>query len=605
MSGKVGFLVCLLLPIAVFQVDAGTENLSPAAQWVPSDAVICMELSRPRALLDVFADEKTCKAIEALPIYQRLKSTSGFRDLLGAVKLLEVSLDTDWRTGLAKLTGGGITFAVCPDDVVVIIIDAEDGRMLERLHEVMLTLAQSEAAKQGLPGRVAQAEYEGVESWTFNGREAHAIIGRRFVIANSPEALKTVLRMRRSDAEASLAQRADYLAAKKAVGTGAVAMTLVNLEVVRYIPAVSGLLAQDKKNPLTALLFAGITEAIRNSGSPAFGLQVEQDRLILQAYLDGAGVDPAGPAGFAVPGKPAHGVMPNLSPPRTIAALSMYRDLHRFYAFKDELFAERTSGLIFFENMMGIFFSGRDLTDEVLAETTPDVRFVVARQEYDDTRGIPATRIPAFALVIRLRNAGEFDEVVEEAWQKAIGLINFTRGQQAMPGLIMDRPVHNGTRFTVARFSTAGLEQTAQLDTRFNFRPALAVTGDYLILSSTDGLARDLIDALKQQDAVATGPLAGIHTLAELNGAELAAILQANYEAMVRQNMVNEGNSRQAAETAIDMLITLARLAGRVELSVGTQDRLTKARLEIRPGLQQHVVVDRRGVVRVESKVSR
>ena len=41
--------------------------------------------------------------------------------------------------------------------------------------------------------------------------------------------------------------------------------------------------------------------------------------------------------------------------------------MHKFYAAKDTLFPDRTSGLIFFENMMGIFFSGRDLTDEVLA----------------------------------------------------------------------------------------------------------------------------------------------------------------------------------------------------------------------------------------------
>ncbi len=33
------------------------------------------------------------------------------------------------------------------------------------------------------------------------------------------------------------------------------------------------------------------------------------------------------------------------------------------------MFPERTSGIIFFENMMGIFFTGRDLTEEVLAET--------------------------------------------------------------------------------------------------------------------------------------------------------------------------------------------------------------------------------------------
>ena len=68
--------------------------------------------------------------------------------------------------------------------------------------------------------------------------------------------------------------------------------------------------------------------------------------------------------------------------PGGIAAVSLYRDLHGFYAAKDTLFPERTSGLIFFENMMGIFFTGRDLTDEVLAETEPEIRLVVAEPQY-------------------------------------------------------------------------------------------------------------------------------------------------------------------------------------------------------------------------------
>ncbi len=586
MFGKVGILFCLLLSIVVFQVDAGAENLPPAAHWVPRDAVIYLELSQPKALLDVFANDKTSKALKALPVYQKLKSNPKFEELLSVVNLFEVSLDTDWRTGLAALTGGGITFAVCPNEVVLMIIDAEDEEMLERFHELLLTWARSEAENQGQPNRVAGAEYAGVKSWTFNGKEAHAIIGKRFIIANRPEALKTVLEMRGKGTEAALASRADYQAARKAVGADAAGMVLMNLEVVKHIPNISKLLAQDKANPLTALLFAGITETIRNSKSLALGLHVQRDKLVLQAHLDGRGVDPTGPAGFAVPGGPGQGAMPNLSVPRSIAAFSLYRDLHRFYASKDKLFGERTSGLIFFENMMGIFFSGRDLTDEVLAETTPDVRFVIARQEYDSEKGTPASQIPAFALILHLRNGEEFDEVVEEAWQKAVGLINFTRGQQAMPGLIIDRPVHNGTKFTVAYFSTAGLEETTQLDARFNYRPALAVTGDYLILSSTDGLARDLIDAIKREADTSTGPLVGIHTLAELNAAELAAILRANYKAMVHQNMVKEGNSRQAAETTTDFLITLAGLINHVELTVGTENELTEARLEIRPSLR-------------------
>ena len=96
--------------------------------------------------------------------------------------------------------------------------------------------------------------------------------------------------------------------------------------------------------------------------------------------------------------------MPNLAVPRRIAAVSLYRDLHGFYAAKDDLFPERTSGLIFFENMMGIFFSGRDLTNEVLAETEPEIRVLVAQQEYDEKIGTPETQFPAFAAILRMKD---------------------------------------------------------------------------------------------------------------------------------------------------------------------------------------------------------
>ena len=99
--------------------------------------------------------------------------------------------------------------------------------------------------------------------------------------------------------------------------------------------------------------------------------------------------------------------MPNLVVPGQIAAVSMYRDLHQFYSAKDELFPDRTSGLIFFENMMGIFFSGKDLTNEVLAQTLPDIRVVVAEQRYDEKTGTPAMKLPGFAVVIQLRDPGQ------------------------------------------------------------------------------------------------------------------------------------------------------------------------------------------------------
>ena len=586
MSQRLGLILILILLVFISQNTMAAQTLPPAIQWIPQDAVISLELSQPKALLELLAGEKATAAITALPVYQKQASTPKFKEFLNLINFLEITLDTDWRTGLAKLTGGGITFAICPEDTIILIIDAEDEDMLQKLHEILLNMARSEAEKQEQPNRVESKQYQDVTAWTFNGKEAHAIIGKRLIFSNRPEGLKAVLELRANTASENLTSKAVYHEAKRAAGPDSVATVFADLLILKNVPEIAGLLEKSSGNPLAALTLAGIVEAVRDSSWLALGLDVEESKLILRASVDGKTTDSTSPVAFTMPGKSGEGILPNLSVPRRIAALSLYRDLHGFYAAKDDLFPERTSGLIFFENMMGIFFSGRDLTNEVLIETKPEIRLVVAEQEYDPAIGTPQVKLPAFALILRLRHPEQFNEVAEEAWQKAVGLINFTRGQQAMPGLIIDRPFQGKTKFTMAYFSTSGIEDKTSLDTRFNVRPALAMPGEYLVLSSTDGLTRDLIDALNREMEQTAKPLAGIHSLVELEGSQLASILEANRKTLVRQNMVNKGSTQEQAETNIDMLISLAKFLDRAKLDIGLHENLTRANLEIKLNLQ-------------------
>jgi hypothetical protein len=564
---------------------ASGQTLPPAIQLIPQDAIIVLEISRPKALLELFTNDHAIATIKELPLYKQQAAKPKFQEFLNAVSFIETTLETNWRTAFKKLMGAGVTLAVCPEDTVILIIDAEDKHMLEQFHEFSFNAARSEAEKKDQYNIVKSKEYDGLTTWTFDGKEEHTIIGKRFILTNKSKNLKNILQYRSQMNKASLAANPTYQAAKRTVRPDAIATVFVNLKPLMDLPQLAKLFKQQNNNPLAALAFAGILEATHNSNWLAMGLNIEDKTLTLQASVDGKSIAPTSPAAFTLPKTKNEGPLPNLSVPRRIAAISLYRELHQFYSAKDELFPERTSGLIFFENMMGIFFSGRDLTEEVLAETKPEIRFVVAEQKYDPAKGIPQIKLPAFAAILRLRNPEQFKEVAEEAWQKALGLINFTRGQQALQGLIIDRPVHAGTKYAMAYFSTTGIEDKNNLEQRFNIRPALAMPGEYLILSSTDDLARDLIDTLNHETQNKVKPIAETHSLVEIDIAQLTSILKVNRNTMVRNDMVKKGITQEEAEAGIDLLITLVKLIERARLDLGTHDRLTQACLEIKLNL--------------------
>ena len=569
-------LILFILP----QPTAQAADALPAAhEWVPAGAVIVVNVSRPKAALDMILRPKLIEAIESSPIYKAQAANRGFRQFRSLVRLLERRLETDWKSIVRRLAGGGATWAVGPRKATLLIIDALDTRVLKETHDLLLFMIESEAEKKGRPARLPSTKYAGVTIWSLGPNEAHAIIGKRLMIANSPEVLKAALDLRAKTGGKSIASLPAYRQALKAAGADAAAGVYANTAVLKRIPAVAKALAA-QKNPLMALLAAPITEALSNSTWLTVSLKIKDDTLTFDA-ISNAALGPTGTAQFALPANASDGAMPNLAVPRRIAAMSLHRDLKGFYAAKDKLFPERTGGLIFFENMMGIFFTGRDLTEEVLAEIGAKVRLVVAEQKYDPAAGKPSLQLPAFALVLPLKNPKQFSPVVEEAWQKAIGLVNFTRGQNAEPGLLIDRPVYRKTKYTTACFNPPAGDAPKDADVRFNFRPTLAMPGNHAIFSSTDSLARDIIDALAKETAKGPKQLAGTHSMLEISGAQLASILKANRKNLVRQNMVEKGHTKEQAETEVDMMSAAIKIVSRVVLSIGADKGRSKISLEV------------------------
>ena len=571
-------LSVLFLSIGIAATVRAADALPAADKWIPRQAVVVLSVHRPKALLDLALRPGLIKAIESSPPYKAQLANEGFVQFQKLVQSLEGRMEAKWPAILRRLVGGGVTWALGPNKGYVLIVDSLDAEAPKAVHDMLMSMAGGGADNDGQPGGIPPTKIGDVDTWSLGPNEAHAIIGRRLVVANGPKTLKAALDLRAGSGGLSVASLPGYRQATKAVGTDAAGMLYANTAVLKNVPAVAAALAGGE-NPLVSLLAAPLIEAVSKSTWLALGLKVNGEVLTLDAITNGR-VAASGAARFAVPAK-SGGALPHLAVPRQIAAASLHRDLRGFYAAKDDLFPERTSGLIFFENMMGIFFTGRDLTEEVLAETGSKVRLVVAEQKYDPAIGTPGTQFPAFALVLELKDPKKFSIVVEEAWQKAVGLINFTRGQKAQPGLIIDRPIHRGTKYTVACFAPTEDRDKKALDTQYNFRPALAMPGNHLILSSTDGLAEDIMDALSKEAAGPLKPRAGLHSAIEIDGGQLASILAANREPLVRQNMVKDGNTREQAEAAVDMILGVVKHVSRVALTVGTDKGRSKASLQV------------------------
>jgi hypothetical protein len=418
-------------------------------------------------------------------------------------------------------------------------------------------------------GRITYALYPGEKSvWVFDAQNGQApeVVGKEF-LARIPRS------------QGRLAASARYSRAKSAAGHDPAAWAFFDMAMLnQYPPAAKALSSAGE--PFDLILNGAVKESLRDATWLSMGFNIEGRKLRLHAVTDGK---PAATGAGAFTQTGDAGVLPNLTVPRELAAVTLWRDLGKFYSQKETLFPEKTSGGILAENFMEIFFTGRDLSEEVFCRFQPQVRLVVARQQYDPRAGTPVEQYPAAALIFRVaQHAEDFGEVLEEAWQKAVGLTNFTRGQQALPGVILDRQTYGGVPFTFGFFSVRAEKDRAHLPARFNMRPAIVRDGPYIILSTTDGLAKDLIDAVNKEDARNPAQRSGAHTIIEVTSpAEIAALLNVNKAALVRQSVLTGGKKPQQAAREFDQNVAWLERLERARLSISATPEGHEADLEL------------------------
>jgi hypothetical protein len=567
----------LILASGLVPALAAAEN--PAPRWIAADAAVYLDVTRPGQLIDTALRPQVQGVLQAVPPLARYFEGASYRTLRMVADVVSEKLGTTSEVALRRLTAGGLTLAVegappgRPRSFLIVTPDEPD--FASRALEALVELARQDAANKGKPDPIKSAEYRDTRGYAL-GTAVAALVEGSLVLADRPESVKTLIDRARDGMTqpGAIGDDADWKSRRARVTSDTLVWGFARLEKLRAFDP-GRFRAVDKPRAQATFLFGSWLEALRTAPWIEASLSADGERLAANVTL------PVPAGGYRTP---LEGFVPHagtnapalVSPPGTIANLGLWRDVSAIWEARAELFTpEEQQNLAKLDTFAGQFFGGRDFGSGVLGALGPRWRLVVAHQDYDALSPRPDMKLPGFALVASLDPGdAEFSQRLKVAFQSFIGVVNIGAGQKGEPPLELGSETFEGVTIATSRYMAAGADAAGTggpdpvktaIHPRFNFTPSAAQVGNHFILSTSLGLTRALITALKHPDA----SRAGDATLAvEADGPALAWLVTLNRDRLIMQNMLDKGQDRATAESQVDGLGRLLRSLGRGRLTV-------------------------------------
>ena len=255
----------------------------------------------------------------------------------------------------------------------------------------------------------------------------------------------------------------------------------------------------------------------------------------------------------------------------SIFTFSTYRDLSQMWLRAGDLMTDKANDeLAQADSQLTTFFSGKDFAEDILGSLYPELQFVVTRQNPEDFVVKPAIKLPAFAIVARLREPDATVPQFRRVFQSFVGFINVLGAMNGQPQLDLAMESIEKVKLIAATYVPETDDEDSKAKINFNFSPSLAFAGDRMVLASSKQLATDLAQAeapaALKPDAAGRNP----NTVAFLEVPTLREILADNQAQLVAQNMLDKGHSQEAAEQEIAVLIAIVDLFQSADLSLSS-----------------------------------
>jgi hypothetical protein len=552
------WLACLALaPAASVRADAPPDPL----RLVPDHADLLVKIEQPRRLVESVLNLDLVKEVYNIEAVREFYDSTNARRFFQLVTYFEKQLGVSRFDLIDRVAGGGAVVGVKigPNPApALLVVQSKDEELLRKFVKLTLEVVGQELARQEAKERPEKGSYRDVETVRI-GKQFHAAVaGSALLVSNSDKALHAALDLHLGGGK-SLNDVAAVAEARNLLPPDPLVWGWLNFDVVHKAPQAKELFTLPRNDAIQTVALGGLLDVAGRSPFLCAGICRQENGFLATVRL------PRGKAGMAegitthIPPVNQFGSLPLLEPKDVLFSTSYYLDLSKFWENRAKLFNEQQVKVFEdFDKNSGRFLLGSRFS-KLTGQAGAHQRIVAAHQSKSKYKTVPGTKLPAFALVVEMRDPAFGKSVAALArsaallagFQVTLNPVEEKHGEHTLAGYLFPED---------AKF------RPDVNNIRFNFSPCFTTVGDQLLISSTFELGHELIDVLEKEakEPVKKTSPASEHT--RLYAAGGATLLKAGEDQLQTQAILTQALSPEAAREQVKAAIDLVSRLGLLEI---------------------------------------
>jgi hypothetical protein len=561
------------------------QGPSPA-DWLPKSTIAYLELNPA----ETFLDHPIRKQIRKSAAFRTIWSHPNLTQARVGLTAIEFALGEKVDSILKKVNHGGLYVAFDAETQgIVLLARTESEEWLVEYLQKLKDLARSDAKSKNQPNPIEEKTYRDIQGSKFQ-EAILAPIGPWLMLTNKPDLAKGTIDRYLDPSPDNLAENEAFQKFKQGANktndnassptddnaSQPIGRLFVDLNTLRTAGVAKELLSPNRKDFGAELLLGGLLASLQKSMSASAEIAMTPSGLSLTAQLP---IEPESlqeSHTFFV-GPDHNGLAPTVvNVPGAVATVGAYRDISQLWLNAGDLFDQAVNDqLAQADSTLTTLFSGKDFAEDILGVVEPQLQLVVAKQTAIDSELAPSIRLPAFAIVGQLKDAGKMRRELKRTFQSLIGFLNIVGAMEGQPQLelMSDTKAEQDSQFYWAEYLLdADKEYDNGLPIQFNFQPCIAFSGDQVAVASTVGIAKQIFSPNSDKTESTLTKLDNANTTMVLDVQSIASLLFENRETLITNNVLEKGHSRQKAEEEVDLLFVVLGMFKELRASLSFQE---------------------------------